>query len=159
MILATPGPKIPENGPESEFRAEFLRNSEPRWRCLSKIDDGSVGLKVCGALCSDFSGVDADHSKGKYHGIKKGDIRCYAEQKEEGVDAEIDPESMTKLSKRLIHPIPWLCGSCENVKSATEEVLLFYMCVKSIMTRLKPVSCGFSVKELRMRVNEEQQRL
>ena len=30
MIPATPGPKIPENGPEPEFRPEFLRNSEPR---------------------------------------------------------------------------------------------------------------------------------
>jgi hypothetical protein len=29
MIPATPGSKIPENGPEPEFRPEFLRNSEP----------------------------------------------------------------------------------------------------------------------------------
>jgi hypothetical protein len=29
MILATPGPKIPEDGPEPEFRPEFLQNSEP----------------------------------------------------------------------------------------------------------------------------------
>jgi hypothetical protein len=30
MIPATPGPKIPENGPEPEFRPEFCRNFEPR---------------------------------------------------------------------------------------------------------------------------------
>jgi hypothetical protein len=29
MIPATPGPKIPENGPEPEFRPEFLRNFKP----------------------------------------------------------------------------------------------------------------------------------
>lgn len=29
MIPATPGPKIPEDGPEPEFRPEFLRNFEP----------------------------------------------------------------------------------------------------------------------------------
>jgi hypothetical protein len=29
MIPATPEPKIPENGPEPEFRPEFLRNFEP----------------------------------------------------------------------------------------------------------------------------------
>jgi hypothetical protein len=26
MIPATPGPKIPENGPEPEFQPEFFRN-------------------------------------------------------------------------------------------------------------------------------------
>ena len=30
MISAIPEPKIPENGPEPEFRPEFLRNFEPR---------------------------------------------------------------------------------------------------------------------------------
>jgi hypothetical protein len=29
MIPATPEPKIPENGPEPEFRPEFRRNFEP----------------------------------------------------------------------------------------------------------------------------------
>ncbi len=29
MIPATQGPKIPENGPEPEFRPEFLLNFEP----------------------------------------------------------------------------------------------------------------------------------
>jgi hypothetical protein len=29
MIPATLGPKIPENGPEPEFRPEFFRNFEP----------------------------------------------------------------------------------------------------------------------------------
>jgi hypothetical protein len=29
MNPAAPGPKIPENGPEPEFRPEFLRNFEP----------------------------------------------------------------------------------------------------------------------------------
>jgi hypothetical protein len=29
MIPTTPGPKIPENGPELEFRPEFFRNFEP----------------------------------------------------------------------------------------------------------------------------------
>jgi hypothetical protein len=29
MIPATPEPKIPENGPEPEFRPEFFRNFEP----------------------------------------------------------------------------------------------------------------------------------
>jgi hypothetical protein len=29
MIPATPEPKIPENGPEPEFRPEFHRNFEP----------------------------------------------------------------------------------------------------------------------------------
>jgi hypothetical protein len=51
--------------------------------------------------------------------------------------------SFVHRTKYLSHLNERECGSCENVKSATEEVLLFYMCVKSIMTRLKPVSCGF----------------
>jgi hypothetical protein len=29
MIPATPEPKIPEDGPEPEFRPEFFRNFEP----------------------------------------------------------------------------------------------------------------------------------
>jgi hypothetical protein len=33
MIPVTPGPKIPENGPEPEFRLEFLWNFEPRMPC------------------------------------------------------------------------------------------------------------------------------
>jgi hypothetical protein len=34
MIPATPGPKIPENGPEPEFRLEYLRNFEPSTQSL-----------------------------------------------------------------------------------------------------------------------------
>jgi hypothetical protein len=41
MIPATPGPKIPENGPEPEFRPEFLRNFEP------SLGYGCLDMKVC----------------------------------------------------------------------------------------------------------------
>jgi hypothetical protein len=39
MIPATPGPKIPENGPEPEFRPEFFRNFEPRDEILKNWCD------------------------------------------------------------------------------------------------------------------------
>jgi hypothetical protein len=45
MIPATPEPKIPENGPEPEFRPEFFRNFEPRCeRVLQTCLDHSTGL-------------------------------------------------------------------------------------------------------------------
>jgi hypothetical protein len=37
MIPATPGPKIPENGPELEFQLEFLQNFEPRAHLQSHL--------------------------------------------------------------------------------------------------------------------------
>jgi hypothetical protein len=43
MIPATPEPKIPENGPEPEFRPEFFWNFEPRLQ--------GAGLKVNARKC------------------------------------------------------------------------------------------------------------
>ena len=40
MIPATPGPKIPENGLEPEFRPEFIRNFEPKTEASSVVDNG-----------------------------------------------------------------------------------------------------------------------
>jgi hypothetical protein len=42
MIPATPGPKIPENGPEPEFQPEFFRNFEPS-TTSSNYDSGVSG--------------------------------------------------------------------------------------------------------------------
>jgi hypothetical protein len=46
MISAIPEPKIPENGPEPEFRPEFLRNCEPReLGCLNLEPKGNSPTK------------------------------------------------------------------------------------------------------------------
>ena len=37
MIPAIPEPKIPENGPEPEFRPEFRQNFEPRNEVQNKF--------------------------------------------------------------------------------------------------------------------------
>jgi hypothetical protein len=42
MIPATPEPKIPENGPEPEFRPEFFRNFETRLLLI----EAPVGARV-----------------------------------------------------------------------------------------------------------------
>jgi hypothetical protein len=46
MIPATPGPKISENGPEPEFRPEFLRNSEPSVTVRS-----AAVVAICRSYC------------------------------------------------------------------------------------------------------------
>jgi hypothetical protein len=46
MIPATPGPKIPEDGPEPEFRPEFFRNFEPSLDAISNMKHIAFNL-IC----------------------------------------------------------------------------------------------------------------
>jgi hypothetical protein len=42
MVPATPGPKLPENGPEPEF----LRNFEPTYKCSFMLLNANANTRI-----------------------------------------------------------------------------------------------------------------
>jgi hypothetical protein len=69
MIPATPEPKIPENGPEPEFRPEFRRIFEPSYLLIDHFQICGMWLSwivILLTICTNFSTNHTQHPIGVF---------------------------------------------------------------------------------------------